>query len=209
MHANIFITDDHQIFIDGLTMLLEDIDGVRVVGSANNIQDTLNYLGTDTNLLLLDINLNDESSIDHIPAIKERYPNVKIVMLSMHGDFGHVTRSLNEGVDGYILKNTSSAELCNAIEQVMNNQKYFSVEVSQVIAGGVTGDHSSDLDKLSKREIQIIRLIAREKTTAEIADELKLSKYTVDTHRKNIVSKLNAKTAAGITKFAIKHNLID
>jgi DNA-binding NarL/FixJ family response regulator len=149
------------------------------------------------------------SGVEAAEKIKTRYPNIKIIALTMHNEEGFVRKLVEHGVSGYVLKNAGREELMAAIEKVNSGNSFFSPEVMQTMMDSVNKPKPKKSDDLplSIREKQIISLICKEYTTNDIAEKLKLSPLTIETHRKNIFLKLGVKNIAGLVRFAIKHGL--
>lgn len=207
----ILIIDDHQIIIDGIQVLIEDTDHLHVVGSCNNGIDGLHFLeNNDVDLVLLDINLPDINGFDICKKIRKSKLDCKVMALTMFGETGYISKMIKCGVDGYLLKNTGKQELLLAIENVMKGNKYFSAEVQNNLFTQTPKTVNNNLiQKLSRREKEILGLIVEEHTTDEIAAKLFISPTTVISHRKSLLRKLQAKNTAGLVKAAFEYQLID
>jgi len=146
-----------------------------------------------------------------LKELKEKHPAVKVIMLTMHNSSDHIQKLLKAGADGYILKNTGKEELSLGIETVMRGKSFFSREVTEVIMENLQGKKSraQAVTELTARETEVLKLIVKELTTHEIAEQLFISPNTVETHRKNLISKLNVKNVAGLVKYALQHGLAD
>ncbi|OEK05166.1 response regulator [Roseivirga misakiensis] len=206
----VFIVDDHQVVIDGLSSILADNDNIKFCGSAQNGKDALLQLqSVSPDVLLLDINMPEMDGIQVIKALRERGDNLHILVLTMHNNPQFTKQLMQLGVEGCILKNAGQKELILAINEVNNGERYYGKDVQDSLFESVkkTEDAVAKV-QLTKREVQVIRLIASEYTTNEIAEELAISTHTVDTHRKNIVSKLGFKNTAGLVKFAIEKGIV-
>lgn len=212
--ANILFVDDHQIVIDGIKGLLEGEENFGVFFEAKNGSEAIELVKTnDIDLILLDINLPDKTGFDICKDIKKENGQIKIIALTMHDNAGYIKKMVNAGVDGYLLKNTGKEELLNAIQQVLSGERYFSKEVTDALLASQlqikkpkTGDF---IQKLTRREKEILRLIVEEKTTDDIAAELFISPTTVISHRKNLLRKLNAKNTAGLVRKVYEFGLLD
>jgi DNA-binding NarL/FixJ family response regulator len=212
--TNILLVDDHQIIIDGLRGLL---DGEAEIGSlfeAQNGADTLRIVDQEeVDLILLDINLPDLSGFDICKKLKTSEFCPKIIALTMHGNAGYINKMIKAGVDGYLLKNTGREELLLAIHTVMKGERYFSKEVTDSLISGMHKEKkpktSDFIQKLTRREKEILQLITEEFTTDEIAAKLFISSTTVITHRKSLLRKLNAKNVAGLVKKAFEFGLLN
>jgi DNA-binding NarL/FixJ family response regulator len=209
---NIVIADDHHIFLDGLVSLLKEYNHINIVDTALNGNDVLKILDTNSvDLVITDISMEGMDGIKLNAVIKKRYPNVNTLVLSMHNNSEKIARLTRNNVNGYLLKNTEIEELLLAIEKIMGGENYFSNEVMEKYMESMFSRESekSMIPELSRREIDVLKLIANEHITREIADKLCISQHTVDTHRKNILSKLNIRNTAGLVRYAIKNGLVD
>lgn len=212
--TNILLVDDHQIVIDGLKGLLEDEEGIGTLFEAQNGEDTIKIAEQEEiNLILLDINLPDISGFDICKKLKADSTCPKIIALTMHGNAGYINKMIKVGVDGYLLKNTGREELLLAIKTVMKGERYFSKEVTDSLISGMHQEKkpriSDFIQKLTRREKEILKLITEELTTDEIAAKLFISSTTVITHRKSLLRKLNAKNVAGLVKKAYEFGLLN
>ena len=206
----IFLVDDHQMVIDGITSILSEETDVKVVGTASNGVDALEKIAIDSpDLVLLDINMPEMDGIEVVKMLRKRGDNTKVLILTMHNN-AQFTKQLSAlGVNGCILKNTGKSELLNAIKIVCNGEKYFGETVTNTLLSSMEKTNSAVKKvKLTKREVQIVKLIASEMTTNEIAKGLSISTLTVETHRKHIMSKLNVKNSAGLVRFAFENGLV-
>jgi DNA-binding NarL/FixJ family response regulator len=211
----IAIIDDHQIFIDGIKSLLENEDTIELVGSAQNEKEIITILkNNNPDLVLVDLNLQTQDGLDIIPVIKSHKKSIKIIVITMYNDNCLVEKSFQQGVHGYLVKNTGKEELLEAIQSVFKGNIYKSPELfeSEILNQIIIKDKYPDafLKKynLTKRETDIIILMAQSLSTKEIADKLYISELTVSTHRKHIKSKLKLKNTAAIVKFAFENKLL-
>jgi len=205
----ILVADDHQMFTDGISYLIKE-NGWQVTGIVNNGQQLLQMLKKNEmpDIVILDIEMPEVDGVQAAKIIKKEYPGLKILVLSMHDENEFVRQMLNIGVEGYILKDSGKKVLVEAIKTMENGEKYYGKKVTETFLSSFSAGKKRS-DDLSRREIDIISLIADEKTTGEIADQLFLSKYTVETHRKNILLKLGIKNSAGLIRYAMKNGLIE
>ena len=205
------IADDHQMFIDGIKSLIKGNKTIQVVAEANNGEALLETLTkTPVNLILMDVNMPVMDGIETTKKVKELFPDIKVIMLTMFGTRDYIEKLLRAGANGYILKNTGKEELTTAIEKVMQGESYFSKEVTERIMEGLQGKKNETnpmMVELTEREKDVLRLIAQELTSREIADKLFISFHTVETHRKNLISKLQVKNIAGLVKYAVQNGL--
>lgn len=204
---NIFLTDDHEILLDGLQKIIQDEEELSVIGTAGNVQDTLDQLTRlHVDLLITDYNLPDDDGLALVRKVKRKHPEVKIIVLSMH-DEGHLVKEiLKEGINGYVLKKDSHNELIDAIYAVKNDKVYLSSDVNNILLKGLHGEGEQKL--LTEREREILKLISKEYTNRNIAEELFISERTVETHRKNIFRKTGTNNMVGLIKYAYANNLI-
>ncbi len=209
----VFIADDHLIFRQGLRTLLEKTGDIEVVGEANDGLETLrNIEKLKPNVAVLDVTMPGLDGIEVTKRIKKMLPETQVLMLSMHADNYFAIEALKAGASGYLLKEESLTQLVNAIGVVNKQDIYVSPTLETPImrdfvhmARQVTNNHTSIL---TDREREILQLIAEGMTNQKIADLLCISINTVDTHRKNIMSKLNIHSIAGLVKYAIKHKIV-
>lgn len=210
---NVLIIDDHQIVIEGLSLLLDSIPGVVVLGSANSGKEALDFLNNHSvELVLIDIYMPEMNGIETCERINKLYPGIKVLALTTANETSLIRKMFSAGATGYLMKNTNKEELTQAIQSVMQGESFFGAEVSKQILSEVQGHSQSSqtfIPKLSRREKQILKMIIDEQTTAEIAEQLFISFGTVETHRRNIMSKLGARNTAGMVRIAMENNLLE
>lgn len=203
----ILIADDHQIFIDGLMMIFADIDYIEVIHVAKNGQEVLDIFEKNKiDLAILDVNMPKPNGFELCQVILENYKDTKIMILSMYGDENFMNEFTRMGVMAYVLKNAGKHELLEAIDHVLKGEMYISKDLRN--KEEIVEDDFVKSLSLTKREKEIISLLAKEKSSQEIADALFISIYTVNTHRKNILHKLGIKNTAGLVKFASDNQLL-
>ncbi|GLR16072.1 response regulator [Portibacter lacus] len=209
MPIRIFLVDDHKIILDSLSMLLGMIENFEIVGTCYDsrlVIDEIKELKID--VLITDLSMPSLDGIQLSFKLKEAYPDLKILMLTVNDDTSLIVDAFQAGISGYVMKKAGRAEMEKAIRTVNDGDLYYSQEVMRVILAGKGVDLEVEQIKLlTKREIQIIKLMLQEKSSAEIADELFISPGTVETHRHNIYKKLEVRSVVGLVKFGIKHNL--
>ncbi len=207
--TKILIADDHQLFNDGMKMMLSVEDNLTIVGqvfSGKDVFDAVHRLLPE--VVLLDINMPHVNGLDAAAQLIRDYPKVKIIILTMYSDRKFVEDCRKMGVQGYILKNSGVDEVLNAIEAVVSGNKYYDPKLTKSTTANMHGDDSFMKQfQLTKREIEIIGLIGKSYTNDEIADKLFLSVATVKTHRNNINLKLGINKPADLVKFALEHGL--
>jgi len=207
------IVDDHKMFRDGVSAMVDNTEGFTMLWSASNTQETLDHIGSGIpDVVLMDITLGKESGITLTQQLIELYPDLKVLAISMHYEDSYIVKILEIGAKGYLLKDAGGEEMINAITVVNQGDTYYSNHVSQVLIKHITsGTKPSDKSiesPLTKREKEILTLIAMEYSNPEIAKELFISIRTVDTHRRNLLDKLQVKNTAGLVKSAIKLGLV-
>jgi DNA-binding NarL/FixJ family response regulator len=211
----VFITDDHELYLEGLVLLLNKQTGIEVIGSAFTGQSLLSQLpNKDIDILLLDVHLPDIGEEELLLKIREVQPSLKILYLTIMRGTRYIHKLLKYDIQGYLLKNTNIAELTQALTAVAEGNKYFSKEINildtnQDFRNTVTIEDKKVDEILSKREIEVLTLICKEDSNSEIAKKLFLSVSTVETHRKNLIAKLGVNNTVGLVKFALKNKLIE
>jgi len=207
---NILLVDDHQIIIDGLLLLINSVEGMKVIGDANNGKEAIELLKVlDADVVLMDIDMPVMNGIDATKAIKDQAGKTKVIILSMHCESGMVKELIEIGADGYLLKNASKEELIQAITKVADGKQYFATDVTLSLLNNDKPQLQSNLEiELTKRETEILKLIADGFSNKEIGEQLFISHRTVDTHRTNLMKKLEVNNIAGLISFAIKNRIV-
>lgn len=212
----ILIADDHTMFVDGMESILKSESDLQVAGRSYDGPSVIDFLKNNkVNIVLLDVNLPGMNGIEVCKEITAHYPDVRVLAISMFNEESFVSEILNNGAKGYLLKNTGREELLKAIRTVANGDSYFSKEVTETIMKSLmnqrkaSGKNTSFIPKLSRREKEVLKLIAQEFTTQEIADNLYISLKTVESHRSSLLSKLNARNSVGLVRIALENNLLD
>jgi len=211
----IVLVDDHRIFRDGLKSLLSEADSIEVIGEAtdgNELFELLKSLKPD--LVLMDISMKGPSGIEVSAQIAVSYPEIKVMILSMHTNEEFVVNAIKAGVKGYLSKDTSGEELLNAIKIIYDGGEWYSKLVSdnfmKIYAKKYKAEQNLLENKiLTQREIEILKLAATGYTNKEIADKLFISTKTVDCHKNNIVQKLKLKNTAEMVLYAVKNKIIE
>ena len=206
--VKIIIADDHTLFINGLRLLLKEEPQIEVIDVANDGKELLDVLTTTTpDLILLDINMPVLNGLEAARYIKRSYPAIKLIILSTYNEDHLVDKAKQAGVNGYLLKNSSKEDLLQTIRLVINNQSAFPYLEPKKENIFDKEDTFLKQFNLTKRETEIILLLKNNLTNQQIADQLFLSIYTVETHRKNIMQKLGLKSPVALMKFIIEKNL--
>ncbi len=204
----VFIVDDHPVVIEGIHSLLQHERDIEWVGQAMTAQSCLGFFVNSTaNIILMDINLPDMNGVDLCAAIKEKYPGIFILGLSTFNQGLYIIKMMEHGASGYILKNSSKDELLTAIRAVCDGNIYFSGEVGEALKQ-YQASSQRVLPVLSKRELEVLALIAEGYTNPQIAEKLFVSQFTVDSHRKNMLAKLEVKNTAMLIRYAVEHQLV-
>jgi len=204
----LLLVDDQTMFLDGIESLLERIPAVTIVGKAHNGQDAVRLVTElKPDVVLMDINMPYMDGIEASKRIRKASPGTRVVVLSMYGHREFVLELLDSGVGGYLLKSTGKAELEQAIMTVAEGGQYIAQELRELAATADRHTHREGetiYGPLTKREVDVVKLIMMERTSQEIADMLFLSANTVETHRRNILHKLDCRNIAGLVKYAME-----
>lgn len=201
----LFIIDDHYMIVEGIRSLLQSEKNIEWLGHAMSAESCMAFLQHELpDVLLMDVNLPDQSGIDLCKVVKTKYPKIHIIGLSSFNQQSFIEKMLENGASGYVLKNATSLELIAAIETVMEGDIYLSHEAAIV----VEKNQNSKIPIITRREKEVLLLIADGLTNNSISEKLFISPTTVDTHRKNLLAKFEAKNTASLVKMAIMHQLI-
>jgi len=208
------IIDDHKMFRQGVEAMLNDHKNMSLSWGAKNSNEAYTYLSDEVpDVILMDISLGKESGITLTENILKSHADIKILGLSMHKEDNYIVNLLEVGAKGYLLKDAGSDEMVTAIKKVYEGDTYYSSHVTDVLmkhlTKGTKPSENGDQIKLTKRESEILKLIAEEYSNPEIAKKLFISIRTVDTHRRNLLDKLRAKNTAGLVRYAIKHGMVE
>ncbi len=210
MSYNILIVEDHLIVKDGIKLILESEDELTVVGDLHNGDEVVPFLEkNEVDLILLDINLPGTDGLTLAREIKEKHGSVKILVLTFYNKAAFIKGIAESGAEGYILKNSSKDEVISAIFKVLNGENHFSKEVTNTLLASMRRQGTNYEVKLTKREIEVMILLAKAFTTNEVADKLFLSAHTVETHRKNLMAKMKFKNRAEMTLYAKENGYLD
>lgn len=208
----IHLIDDHQIVIDGLLAVLKMEDDFEVVGFSLNgdgIHERLTANNAD--VVIMDINMPDIDGIDILKDFQKKGIPCKIIVLSSHDEIKLIKEVLNLGANGYLSKKCAGENIAVAVRKVYNGEQYFCDAVKDKMLTSFSSNGATDnepVKNITKRELEILQLVVKEFTTKEISEQLTISINTIDTHRKNIMRKLEVKNTIGLVKYAIKHDLV-
>ncbi len=207
---NVLIVDDHKIILDSLSLLINLMD-IEVVATFDDSRKVLDYLDNNhIDVLMTDLNMPYMTGIELSHRVREAHPDVNILMLTVNDEPSLISDAFKMGIKGYVMKKAKRDELEKAIRTVAEGNLYYGQEVMQALLSDNGEERSSEkFESLTKREIEVIKLIAEEKSSAEIAEVLFISKGTVEVHRNKIFKKLGVRNVVGVIKFAMKNNLID
>ena len=204
----IAITDDHPLLLEGLKNIFQhqtDIEVVDCFSSIASLEEALKQ--TEIDILLLDINLSEINSIELIKPYKKKYPEIDILMLSVHNEYAVINSCLTEGASGYIQKNASVDEILTGIKTVFAGQKYLCSQTTEVLSKKEK-DGLNTIPKLTRREKEVLAEAALGLTTQQIADKLFISTHTVDSHRKNLIEKFKTSNLSSAITKAVEYGLI-
>jgi len=213
----VLLVDDHVLLRDGVVMLLKQADDIQIVGSLATGEEAINQVtALLPDVILMDIHLNGMTGIEATRWIKERNPRIKIILLSMEVKKEFVSLGIQAGIDGYLPKDVEKSRLIDAIRSVFNGRKAFDYAITNLVfedfykkeRSGQSIRNFSKMADLTKREREVLSLIANGKSNIEVANELFISTKTVDTHKTHILEKLDLKNTAELVKYAIKNKLI-
>jgi DNA-binding NarL/FixJ family response regulator len=206
----VMLVDDHTLFRNGLKTLLSGMDGVSVIAEAANGEEFLHQLESAVpDIVLLDIAMPVMDGVEAASRALKLYPDLKIITLSMYGDEAYYNKMVEAGVRGFILKDSEIREVETAIKTVFDGRTYFSQELLQALLAGLRTEPGIEKYDLSEREIEVIQQVCEGKSNLEIADDMCISKRTVEKHRANIMEKTHCKNTASLVIFAVKNNLYE
>ena len=207
----ILIVDDHAIVREGLKQILAEVDDIEVAGEADCSSAALRTVRQQPyDMVLMDISMPDRSGLETLELMKKEYPDLPVLMLSMHRETQYAVRALKTGAAGYLNKQSAPAQLIDAIRMVAAGKKYISAEVAQELASQVSGERDTlPHEGLSNREYQTLCMIASGLPVSAIADKLALSVKTISMYRARLLKKMGMKNNAELTHYAIKQGLLD
>lgn len=212
---SIYIVDDHKLFVEGIIALISDESDLKVIGYSLSGKSYFEQApGLHADVYLLDINMPDLSGIELCYQIRKNDPYGHVLTLSMHDDIQNIKKMFQAGAIGYIQKAASMEELLIAIRSVAEGKRYLGQDIQEGVLESLAGQEAQGeptdrINRLTPRELEVLKLIARDLSTAEIAEKLFISERTVETHRKNIFSKTNARTVVGLMHYALKQGYVE
>lgn len=211
--AKVLLIDDHHIVLESLSLLLSSFDGMTVSGAYSDGREAIEYYRNNgADIIITDMRMPIMNGVEICAEVRKIDPQVKVLMLTMVEDAKQIREAIKIGVNGYVLKMADADELLLAIKTVLDGKRYFSDEVVIELAVGkdeTLTTKPGSFAKLTLRELEILRLVGKEMSTNEIAEKLFISVPTVETHRRNLMQKIGAKSVVGMILFAVKHELLD
>lgn len=212
----ILLVDDHRLIRDAIHSYMEGDDEYEVVGEASHGQEAIRTLeNTEVDVVLMDINMPIMGGLECTVEITKRWPDIKVLVLSMMSDNQHIKQMMGAGASGYVLKNCTEKELKKAIKTVYEGDTYYSSEVTEIVMTNLMKNNPTKTSHLvvdmplTEREKEVLELIIKEFTNNEIADKLFISNRTVDAHKRNLLEKTGAKNIAGLVMYAINNQLFE
>lgn len=216
-NIKVHIADDHQILIDGVKAVLNLESNIEVVGFSLNGKQVVDWFQDGAaDVLILDINMPEMDGIEVLKRLKQMDKRPEVIVLSSYDDVKLVKEVLQMGAKGFVPKKSAGEHIVNAVNKVASNQQYFTDDVKekmmQTLLNGQSKDETSQdgvlISSLTKRELQVLKLVAQQYSTREIAEELHISESTVETHRKNLMKKVKVKNSVGLAIFALKNEVV-
>jgi two-component system nitrate/nitrite response regulator NarL len=211
----ILIVDDHDLIHNGIKDILKTVKRYKIIGNAYNGEEAIDKsLELKPDIILMDISMPVMNGIEATRFILDKLPEVKILALTQHEENEYVLQFLKSGGSGYLLKNSKKDEFINAIDSIMENKRVLSHKISEQLLNDLMNKSNPESTEvkaevpLTKREIEIIKKIADDMTNQQMADELHISLRTVETHRRNLMQKLNVNTVVALLKYATHHHII-
>jgi DNA-binding NarL/FixJ family response regulator len=210
----ILLVDDHKILRDGICSLLKEYPDMEVVGEAADGKSALNLVKElSPDMVIMDISMPDLNGIEATRKILADYPHIKVMALSMHYDKHFVSEIFKAGASGYLLKDCAFDEMAHAIRMIIDNKTYINSQIASLVVESLMSDSPRSHNKhafslLTEREKEVLQLIAEGKSTKQIASNLNVSTKTIESHRRQVMGKLNIRNIADLTKYAIREGLI-
>jgi DNA-binding NarL/FixJ family response regulator len=209
----VIVVEDHQILLESISLLISTIPNIELVGKAANGLKAMQILEKEeVDIIVSDVQMPVMNGIELTWKVKQQFPHIKILMLTVSEDSQTIKNALQAGADGFIFKSAEREELEMAMESLMNNKKYFSDKAILNLAEAQNEVFVSDKEALktmlTERELQILKLISQEMSGIQIAEKLFISPTTVESHRKNLFQKIGVNTSVGLVKYALKHGIM-
>ena len=205
----LLIADDHKVLLEGVSSIFQDLDNINVVATARDGIEAISQLQQQKiDIVLLDINMPNMNGVETCRIITERHPEVKVIALSMYKQSSYVNKMKMNGAKGYLLKDDSSEEIIAAIESVYAGNEYYSAQIQVVLSNPELDEMELDASSITRRESEILSLIAEGYSTKLIGDQLYISTHTVESHRKNLLLKFKAKNTASLVKKAMDFGVL-
>lgn len=206
----LLITDDHEMIRNGLSSLLRSESDIHVVETANNGEEAIDICSKRSiDVVLMDVMMPVMNGVDSTRKITELFPETKVIAVTINDEPRFIKEVLAAGASGYILKHSTKQEIVQAIKEVASGNHHFSADVLGKISAEFTQLNKNSGPMLTKKEEQVLKLIAQEFSNQEIADELNCGVRTVDTHKRNLIKKLEVKNVVGLVKYALKMGVIE
>jgi DNA-binding NarL/FixJ family response regulator len=208
----VIVVDDHELFRQGVVMVINRMEGTRVIGEANNGKEFLRLLNSEVpDVVFMDIKMPELNGVDATKEALQRYPNLKIIALSMFGEEEYLQKMINAGAVGFLLKNSTIQEIENAIKQVVDGKNCYSTELLGYFTNKYISKKTTDENgvKLTRRELEVLELVAKGLSNQEIADKLFISKRTVDGHKANLIQKTGSKNIVDLLIYSLKNGIIE
>ena len=209
----VVIAEDHSVVRQGIRGVMEELDGLEVVGEAGDGDEALALvIEQEPDVVVLDVNMPGRTGLEVARELRDAALPVRVLILSMHDDPEYVLQAVRSGADGYVLKDASPSELRDAVKAVHEGREYFTARVTQQLSVGLRREIEEEqlkarLEALTKRETEVLLLVADGLTNREIGERLSISPRTVETHRERVMGKLRIRTVAGLTRFVVEHGL--
>ena len=208
MKTKVLIVDDHPLILDGIASIISEHASLEIVGHATNGKTALEFIQTcAVDLVMTDLDMPEMSGLELIQAIRSKQLALKILVLTMHNEKSTIRQIMDAGGDGFLLKTANRDEMLQAVDAIIAGKKFFSPEVTVKLLTEEVHDDVPDFD-LTEREIEIVQLIAEGFSNKEIGEKLFISHRTVDTHRTNVMKKLNVNNIASLVRFALTNGIV-
>jgi len=206
----VLIADDHPIVRQGLRLTLSDVEGIEISGEVSSASEVIRYLSShEVDVIVLDVSMPGRTGLELLEELRSQHPKMHVLILSQFPEEQIGVRAIRAGASGYLNKETAPTLLVDAIRHVYRGRKYLSPNLAELLAVSVGSTAQPPHDKLSERELAVLRLIGSGRTVSEIATMLNLSVKTISTYRTRILVKMDMKTNADLTRYAIKNNITD